>query len=403
MIDISQFSVHPSQESHSDTPGLGDESPPGPQVVSGLGVRLNLGPKFSLGPGVESNNPSAPNSDSPVYWEPQQSNLSSEQDSLPLNISDNRPSSDRQHTAPMEIRGSDLRNADVGGNRLTQENRVNLSNLGLRKRYELGPGIGSNLAGNTIRKGVSLTSSVDPENDPSRTGRNSRNNSDNAFSNGPHNIPDKTHTNSSNSLAILDTANATIERASRSHSPSPLRASRSHSPSLSSSPKVSFLARERDLTENSTENTERGRALAESRRRLRLSGDHEHGDKDGGFDALITRTSKRLRKIQQDCGDHEGLVGITGALSTTRASGEINGSSDEGNRESREVKGGGRGESDESKRVDKGDRNSKERERDFNVPAFVAALECDSFALASALCRSLQSNIITGLLLFFSK
>ena len=80
---------------------------------------------------------------------------------------------------------------------------------------------------------------------------------------------------------------------------------------------------------------------------------------------IISGTTKRLREIQQDCG--------SGSFVLVRDESPADGDTRLGSQE--------------------GEKGKRLRERDCNVPAFVAALEQDSFTLAKALCRSL---IYTG-------
>ena len=76
---------------------------------------------------------------------------------------------------------------------------------------------------------------------------------------------------------------------------------------------------------------------------------------------IISGTTKRLREIQQDCGSGSFVL----ARDESPAEGD--------------ARLGSQG----------GEKGKRPRERDCNVPAFVAALEQDSFTLAKALCRSL--------------
>lgn len=76
---------------------------------------------------------------------------------------------------------------------------------------------------------------------------------------------------------------------------------------------------------------------------------------------IISGTTKRLREIQQDCG--------SGSFVLVRDEPPAEG----------DTRLGSQG----------GEKGKRPRERDCNVPAFVAALEQDSFTLAKALCRSL--------------
>ena len=77
---------------------------------------------------------------------------------------------------------------------------------------------------------------------------------------------------------------------------------------------------------------------------------------------IISGTTKRLREIQQDCGNGSFVL----------ARDELP-------------------DKDDSRSLTQvGERGKRPRERDCNVPAFVAALEQDSFTLAKALCRSLS-------------
>jgi hypothetical protein len=86
------------------------------------------------------------------------------------------------------------------------------------------------------------------------------------------------------------------------------------------------------------------------------------GDIETQIDSVISGTSKRLRDIQQDCG---------------------NGGSDHISK-----KGGyGHSEPGSWRVTSEGPGTKSPLEMDCNVPAFVAALERDSHSLASALCR----------------
>jgi hypothetical protein len=76
---------------------------------------------------------------------------------------------------------------------------------------------------------------------------------------------------------------------------------------------------------------------------------------------IISGTTKRLREIQQDCG--------SGSFVLVRDESPAEG----------DTRLGSQG----------GEKGKRPRERDCNIPAFVAALEQDSFTLAKALCRSL--------------
>ena len=78
---------------------------------------------------------------------------------------------------------------------------------------------------------------------------------------------------------------------------------------------------------------------------------------------IVSGTTKRLREIQQDCGNGSFLL----------ARDELP-------------------DKDDSRLLTQvGERGKRLRESDCNVPAFVAALEQDSFTLAKALCRSLSA------------
>lgn len=80
---------------------------------------------------------------------------------------------------------------------------------------------------------------------------------------------------------------------------------------------------------------------------------------------IISGTTKRLREIQQDCGNGSFVL----------ARDELP-------------------DKDDSRSLTQaGERGKRPRERDCNVPAFVAALEQDSFTLAKALCRSLSLQL----------
>jgi hypothetical protein len=76
---------------------------------------------------------------------------------------------------------------------------------------------------------------------------------------------------------------------------------------------------------------------------------------------IISGTTKRLREIQQDCG--------SGSFVLVRDEAPAEGDTCVGSQG--------------------GEKGKRPRERDCNVPAFVAALEQDSFTLAKALCRFL--------------
>ena len=80
---------------------------------------------------------------------------------------------------------------------------------------------------------------------------------------------------------------------------------------------------------------------------------------------IISGTTKRLREIQQDCGNGSFVLA----------------------RDELPDKG------DSRLLTQVGERGKRPRERDCNVPAFVAALEQDSFTLAKALCRSLSPSL----------
>ena len=91
------------------------------------------------------------------------------------------------------------------------------------------------------------------------------------------------------------------------------------------------------------------------RSRSSPSDNRDHKDVEAQIDAIIAKTSKRLREIQQDSGG--------GGIRT------------EGNRDE------GKENLEETQKV------QRLIERDCNIPAFVASLESDSYALARALCR----------------
>lgn len=89
------------------------------------------------------------------------------------------------------------------------------------------------------------------------------------------------------------------------------------------------------------------------------------GDIEAQIDSVISGTSKRLREIQQDCGN-----GSLEHYSKKKGYGQI------------EVGSG--------VVTSEGPGKKSPQEMDCNVPAFVAALERDSHSLASALCRSVS-------------
>lgn len=89
------------------------------------------------------------------------------------------------------------------------------------------------------------------------------------------------------------------------------------------------------------------------------------GDIDSQIDSIIGGTSKRLREIQEDCGN--------GSLESYNKRGGYD-----------HIDAAPSGLSSE------GPEKKRPLERDCNVPAFIAALERDSHSLASALCRSVS-------------
>ena len=136
--------------------------------------------------------------------------------------------------------------------------------------------------------------------------------------------------------------------------------SSSRSQSLRQSPLPSPRTIRHEINANvlKGQNTKGVRGASDSR--LSAPSNRDSRDVEAQIDDILTRTSKRLREIQQDCG------GGTGSVSET----------DDDVREGMSI--------NNSSREDGGEGSN---EMDRNVPTLVAALERDSYLLASALCR----------------